>query len=62
MGVWGQTLLGAKGNHFKHEEHQEGLDPEREVRSPSELGGIWRLGKVWVHFMGCIMMDEVIAK
>ena len=24
--------------------------------------GIWRLGKVWVHFMGCIMMDMVIAK
>ena len=24
---WGQTLLGAKGNHFQHEEHQEGLDP-----------------------------------
>ena len=26
------------------------------------LRGIWRLGKVWVHFMGCIMMDKVIAK
>ena len=26
------------------------------------LQGIWRLGKVWVHFMGCIIMDKVIAK
>ena len=26
------------------------------------LRGIWRLGKVWVHFMGCIMMDKVVAK
>ena len=24
--------------------------------------GIWRLGKVWMHFMGCIMMDKDIAK
>ena len=26
------------------------------------LRGIWRLGKVWMHFMGCIMMDKIIAK
>jgi hypothetical protein len=24
--------------------------------------GIWRLGKISVHFMGCIMMDKDIAK
>ena len=59
---WGQTFLGAKENHFKYEEHQEGLDPEREVRSPFGLRRIWRLGKVWVHFMGCIIMDKSIAK
>ena len=34
----GQMLLGAKGNHFQHEEHQEGLDPEGEVRSPMDYG------------------------
>ena len=59
---WGQNHLGAKGDHFQYEEHQEGLDPEKEVRSSSDSRGIWRLGKVWVHFMGCIMMDKVIAK
>ena len=59
---WGQTLLGAKANHFKYEEHQESLDPEREVRSPCGRQGIWRLDKVWMHFMGCIMMDKIIAK
>ena len=26
------------------------------------LRRIWRLGKVWVHFMGCIIMDKIIAK
>ena len=33
-------LLGAKGDHFQHEEHQEGLDPEREVRSPMDFGNL----------------------
>jgi hypothetical protein len=32
----GQTHLGAKRNNFNHEKHQEGLDPEREVRSPKK--------------------------
>ena len=59
---WGQTLLGAKGNHFQHEEHQKGLDPEREVRNPMDSRGIWRLGEVWMHFMGCIMMVKIIVK
>ena len=35
---WGQTHLGAKGDHFQHEEHQKGLDPKREVRSPTDFG------------------------
>jgi hypothetical protein len=30
--------LGAKGDYFNHEKHQEGLDPEREVRSVKDLG------------------------
>ena len=39
----------------------------KKIRIPEEeksdrLQGIWRLGKVWVHFMGCIIMDKVIAK
>lgn len=54
---WGQTLLGAKGDHLQHEEHQEGLDPEREVRSPMDYGEFGDLAKY-----GCIMMDKVIAK
>jgi hypothetical protein len=32
----GQMHLGPKGNYFNHEKHQEGLDPEREVRSPKD--------------------------
>ena len=44
-----KRFLGAKGNHFKHEEHQEGLDPEREVRSPSDVGEFGDLAKC-----GCI--------
>jgi hypothetical protein len=34
----GQTHLCAKENNFNHEKHQEGLDPEREVRSPKDVG------------------------
>jgi hypothetical protein len=32
-----QTHLGAKGNNFNHEEHQESLDPEREVSSLKDI-------------------------
>ena len=46
---WGQTHLGAKGNYFQHEEHQEGLDPERKVRSPMDLREFRDLAKY-----GCI--------
>jgi hypothetical protein len=34
----GQTHLGAKGNNFNHEKHQEGLDPAREVSSSKDNG------------------------
>ena len=49
---WGQTLLGAKGNHLQHEEHQKGLDPERKVRSPIDFGECGDLAKY-----GCISWD-----
>ena len=45
----GVKRFGAKGNHFQHEKHQEGLDPEREVRSPSDIGEFGDLAK-----FGCI--------
>jgi hypothetical protein len=41
----GQTHLGAKGNNFNHEKHQEGLDPEREVSSPKDNGKFGDLAK-----------------
>jgi hypothetical protein len=41
--------LGAKRNYFNHENHQEGLDPEREVRSPKDDGEFEDLTK-----LGCI--------
>ena len=46
----GQTHLGAKGDHFQHEEHQEGLDPKRKVRSPMDFGEFEDLAKY-----GCIL-------
>jgi hypothetical protein len=48
-GKKGQTHLGAKGNYFNHEKHQEGLDPKREVRSPKdhrEFGDLAKLGYI----------------
>ena len=46
---WGLTHLGAKGDHFQHEEHQEGLDPEREMKSPMDFEEFRDLAKY-----GCI--------
>jgi hypothetical protein len=57
----GQMHLGAKGNNFNHEKHQEDLDPEREVSGPKNLREIWRLGKVGMYIMGYIILDQVIA-
>ena len=34
----GAKHIGARGDYFQHEEHQEGLDPEEEVRSPMDFG------------------------
>jgi hypothetical protein len=36
QGKRSQTHLGAKGDNFNHEKHQEGLDPEKGVRSPKD--------------------------
>src|SRR5688572_5977141 len=55
----GQMHLGAKGNNYNHEKHQEGLDPEREVSRPKEEREIWRLGKVRMYIMGYITLDQV---
>jgi hypothetical protein len=55
----GQTHLGAKGNNFNHEKHQESLDPEREVSSPKDLREIWRLGKLGMYIMRYIILDQV---
>ena len=45
-----KRFLGAKGNYFQHEEHQEGLDPEREVRSQMDFEEFGDLAKY-----GCIL-------
>jgi hypothetical protein len=37
QGKGGQTHLGAKGDYFQHEKHQEGLGPKREVRSSKDF-------------------------
>jgi hypothetical protein len=46
-GKRGQMHLGAKGNYFNHEKHQEELDPKREGRSlkvHKEFGDLTKLG------------------
>jgi hypothetical protein len=58
----GQTHLGAKGNNFNHEKHQEGLDPEREVSGPKVTREIWRLGKIGMYIMGYIILDQVYCQ
>jgi hypothetical protein len=35
---------------------------QRGIETSNGPQGIWRLGKISVHFMGCIMMDKDIAK
>jgi hypothetical protein len=44
--------LAAKGNNFNHEKHQEGLDPERDVRSPKDVEEFGDLAN-----LGCISWD-----
>jgi hypothetical protein len=47
-----KTHMGAKGNNFNHEKHQEGLDPEREVSGLKVVGKFEDLAK-----LGCISWD-----
>jgi hypothetical protein len=54
----GQSHLGAKGDYLNHEKNQEGLDPKREVKSPKDFRGIWRLGKFGMYIIGCIILDQ----
>jgi hypothetical protein len=35
---------GAKGDYLNYEKHQEGLDPEREVRSPRDFAKLGSVG------------------
>jgi hypothetical protein len=44
--------LDAKGEYFNHEKHQEGLDPEREVKSLKDVGEFGDFAK-----LGCISWD-----
>ena len=56
----GQTELGAKEYYFKYEEHQKGLDFEREM--VDGLQGIRRLGKNVMYILGYIIMDQVYCQ
>ena len=49
--------LGVKGDYLNHEEHQEGLDPKRKVRSPKEFREFGELTK-----LGCIILDQVYCQ
>jgi hypothetical protein len=51
---------GAKGNNFNHEKHKKGLDPEREVSGPKDVGKFGDLAKLrciswdtsyWIRFI-----------
>jgi hypothetical protein len=54
--------LGAKEDYFNHEKHQEGLDPEREVRSPKDIGEFGDLAKLgcisWMHHIGSSLLPS----
>jgi hypothetical protein len=47
-----QTHLGAKRDYLNHEKHQEGLGPEREVRSLKDFREFGNLAQ-----LGCISWD-----
>jgi hypothetical protein len=54
--------LGAKGNNFNHEKHQEGLDPEREVSGPKVTGNLetWQIWDVYhgIHHIGSSLLPS----
>jgi hypothetical protein len=51
-----------KGDYVNHEKHQKGLGPKREVRSPKDYQGIWRLEKIGMYIMRCITSDQVYCQ
>ena len=55
-------LLGAKRDHFKYEEHQEGLDPKRKVRSPMDFEKFRDLAKYGYISQGASHWIMSIAK
>ena len=58
--------LGAKGNYFNHEKHQEGLDPEREVSGPKDNGNLetWQSWDVYhgIHHIGSSLLPSGLVK
>jgi hypothetical protein len=54
--------MGAKGDYFNHEKHQEGLDSEREVRSPKDYGNLetWQNRDVYhgIHHIGSSLLPS----
>jgi hypothetical protein len=44
--------LGAKGDYFNHEKHQEGLDPKREMRSVKDFEEFGDMKKIGMYIMG----------
>ena len=53
-----QTHLGAKGDYLNHEKHQEGLGPEREMRSSNDFEEFGDLANFLMYIMGCITLDQ----
>jgi hypothetical protein len=41
--------LGDKRDYINHEKHQEGLGPERKVRSPNDFRGFGDLTNLYVY-------------
>ena len=58
----GQMHLGAKGNNFNHEKHQEGLDSKREVRSLKDYGKFGDLAKLGYISWDTSYCIKLIAK
>ena len=54
--------LGAKRNYFNHEKHQEGLDPEWEVRSLKDVREFGDLTKFGMYIMGYIILDQAYCQ
>jgi hypothetical protein len=58
----GPNAFGCQRRSFTTWRAPRRFGSQKESEKSDGLRGIWRLGKVWVHFMRCIIMDKVIAK